>query len=48
VQGHKVYKAAGLSAFVAGGIILFVFFAYLFRCEETREALKIMRRRTKL
>jgi putative peptidoglycan lipid II flippase len=45
ISGQKLYKAAGLSVFVGGGIMLFLLFAYLFRCEETREALKIMRRR---
>jgi putative peptidoglycan lipid II flippase len=44
-NGQKLYKAAGLSVFVVGGIILFLLFAHLFRCEETNEALKILRRR---
>jgi len=47
IPGQKLYKAAGLSGFVAGGIMLFLLFAHLFRCEETHEALKIMRGRKK-
>jgi putative peptidoglycan lipid II flippase len=45
VKGQKLYKATALSVFVAVGIILFLLFAHLLRCEETREALKILRRR---
>ncbi len=46
-QGHKIYKATGLGASIAGGVLLFLMFAYLLRCEETREAATIIRRRIK-
>jgi putative peptidoglycan lipid II flippase len=43
--GHKVYKATALGSFIAGGLIIFLIFAHLFRCEETRAAAGILRRR---
>ena len=46
VKGQKLYKAAGLSVFVASGVLLFLMCALLFRCEETREAVKILRRKS--
>lgn len=47
MHGHKVYKAAWLGTFVTAGIILFLSFACLFRCEETREAIRILRKRVR-
>jgi putative peptidoglycan lipid II flippase len=45
VTGHKIYKATALGSFIAGGLIIFLIFAHLFRCEETRSAAGILRRR---
>jgi putative peptidoglycan lipid II flippase len=44
-QGHKLYKAASLCGIVAGGVLLFILFAHLFRCEEVHDAVKVIRRR---
>ncbi len=46
LKGQKLYKAAELGVFVAGGILMFLICALLFRCEEIREAVKILRRKT--
>ncbi len=43
VKGEKLFKASALGAFVAGGILIFLFFSFLFRCEEAREAARIIR-----
>jgi hypothetical protein len=44
-QGQKLYKAASLGCIVAGGVLLFLIFAHLFRCEEVHDAVKLIRRR---
>jgi putative peptidoglycan lipid II flippase len=45
-KGDKLFKAAALGVLVAGGILIFLLCAYVIRCEETREAVKIIRRKT--
>jgi putative peptidoglycan lipid II flippase len=47
IPGQKLYKAAGLSVFVGGGMVVFFVCAHLMHCEETREVIKLMRRRKK-
>ncbi len=44
-EGHKLYKAAALGSLIAGGVFIFLIFAHLFRCEETRSAAGVLRRR---
>jgi putative peptidoglycan lipid II flippase len=46
-HGQKLFKAASLSGLVAGGVLLFLLCAHLFRCEEVRDAVTIIRRRIK-
>lgn len=45
--GQKLYKASALSLIVIAGVIIFLLFAHLFRCEEMRHAIRIFRRRSK-
>lgn len=45
LPGQKLLKGAALSGAVAGGALIFLFFAYLFRCEEAHDAVAMVRRR---
>ncbi|HET6420277.1 MAG TPA: murein biosynthesis integral membrane protein MurJ [Geobacteraceae bacterium] len=42
INGEKLFKASALVAIVTGGIMIFLFCAYLIRCEETRETVKLI------
>jgi len=45
VQGEKFLKAGTLAVAVCAGILVFLLFAHLFRCEETARVSEIIRRR---
>jgi putative peptidoglycan lipid II flippase len=45
VQGEKFLKAGILAVAVCAGILVFLLFAHLFRCEETARVSEIIRRR---
>lgn len=44
-QGHKLVKGGVLGGAVGGGVVIYLVFAHLLRCEEAHEALTLFRRR---
>jgi putative peptidoglycan lipid II flippase len=45
IQGQKLLKGGILASAVCAGIIVFVLFAHLFRCEETARVAELLRRK---
>jgi len=45
IQGQKILKGGILASAVCAGILVFLLFAHLFRCEETARVAELLRRR---